>query len=255
MEIFVDMKLVFFCRMISGLFIIIMLASCGNGTPEENLVSAIRAAETGNWKDAGKFADRAVAGAPDHVGALIMRAIACEANEKYDQAIDSARRAANLDPSSFVALYTLGRLYSSDPLRNAEAINTLNSALRIRPDSAETRILICNIFNRMSAVEGRIYLMQLSKNDAYKKDPALWSQLGVIYTRTNKQNLAYNAFVQAYKIDNKNPDVVFNIARFMSRFNTHKNFSKQLYAHFINIASGREKYTAELDEAKAAIGK
>ena len=249
------MKFNTLCLALSAICAVFLLTGCGNGTPEENLVSAIKAAETNNWKDARKFADRAAAGAPDHVGALIMRAIACEKNDNYDQAIDSARRAVNLDPDSFAANYTLGRLYSSDPLRNAEAINTLNAALRIRPESAETRVLICNVFSRMSAAEGRPYLLQLSKDPAYKNDPALLSQLGVIYAGTNKLNLAYNAFVRAYKADNQNPDVVFNIARFTSRFRSHKNFSKQLYAHFINLASGREKYTAELNEAKAAVAK
>lgn len=244
-----------FCLIFTAVCAVFMLSGCGNGTPEENLAAAINAAEKNNWKDARKFSDRAVAGAPDHVGALIMRAIACEKNENYDQAVDSARRAVRLAPESFAANYTLGRLYSSDPLRNAEAVNSLNAALRIRPDSAATRVLICNVFCRMAAVEGIPYLIQLSKDPVYKNDPALLSQLGVIYAKTNKTTLAYNSFVRAYKADNQNPDVVFNIARYMSNFRTHKNFSKQLYAHFIKLASGREKYTAELNEAKAAIGK
>ena len=246
------MKIIKLCCLLATA---IILSGCGNGSPEENLVSSIRAAETGNWKEARKFADRAVSGAPDHVGALIMRAIACEKNENYDQAVDSARRAANLDPGSFAALYTLGRLYSSNPLRNAEAVNTLNAALKIRPDSAETRVLICNIFNRMEAVQGYPYLLWLSKNQNYKNDPALYSQLGVILAKSNKLRPAYSCFVTAFKLAGNDPDVVFNTARFFTGYSPNRNFSKQLYARFEKLASGREKYTAELEEARTEISR
>lgn len=246
------MKIIKLCCLLTTA---IILSGCGNGSPEENLVSSIRAAETGNWKEARKFADRAAAGAPDHVGALIMRAIACEKNENYDQAVDSARRAVNLDPGSFAALYTLGRLYSSNPLRNAEAVNTLNAALKIRPDSAETRVLICNIFNRMEAVQGYPYLLKLSKNQDYKNDPALLSQMGVVLAKTNKTRQAHYYFVNAFKLAGNDPDVVFNTARFFTFYAPNSNFSKQLYSRFEKLASGREKYTAELDEARAAISR
>lgn len=233
----------------------IILSGCGNGSPEENLVKAIRAGETGNWKEARKFADRAAAGAPDHAGALIMRAIACEKSENYDQAVDSARRAVKLAPDSFAALYTLGRLYSSNPMRNAEAINTLNAALKARPDSTDTLILICNVFNRMDAVEGYSYLLKLQKNQNYKNDPALYSQLGVILAKSNKLRPAYSCFVTAFKLAGNDPDVVFNTARFFTGYSPNRNFSKQLYARFEKLASGREKYTAELEEARTEISR
>ncbi|MBQ4313911.1 MAG: hypothetical protein IJC21_00555 [Lentisphaeria bacterium] len=244
------------CAAVIGIAAATSLTGCGNGSPEENLVSAIRAAETGKWAEAKKFADRAVVGSPDHIGALIMRSIACEKCEKYDQAVDSARRAVNLAPNSFAALYTLGKLYSSDPLRNAEAVNTLNKALRIRPDSVETKILLCNIFNRMYANAGERYLLQLKKNQEYANDSALLSQLGVIYARSNRTAHARNMFMAAYRSsDGKNPDIVFNAARFFSEYQPIPKTSKKLYAIFSNLAAGREKYTAELAEAKAAIGR
>ena len=157
-----------------------VLCGCGRSTPEENLVSAIRAAETGDWKNARKFADRAAAGAPDHVGALVMRAIACEKSGDFDQAMDSARRAANLDPGNFAAVYTLGRLYSLDPLRCADAVNTLVSALKLKPESTDARILICNVLGRMSSPAALRYLLQLQKDERFANDPGLHSQLGVI---------------------------------------------------------------------------
>ena len=51
------------------------------------------------------------------------------------------------------------------------------------------------------------------------------------------------------------PDVVFNTARFFTGYSPNRNFSKQLYARFEKLASGREKYTAELEEARAEISR
>ena len=246
------MKTVKLCCLIAAA---VMLWGCGKGTPEENYISAIRAGETGNWKEAAKFADRAAAAAPNHTGILIMRAIACEEIGNYDQAVDSAHRAVKLAPDNFAAQYTLGRLYSSNPLRNAEAINTLNAALKLRPDSVETMVLICNVFNRMGAVEAYNYLARLEKDPRFKNDPAFYSQLGIVLTKINRNRAAYTCFVKAFKLAGDNPDVVFNAARFFTYYSPNRNFAKQLYARFEKLASGREKYTAELDEAKAEISR
>ena len=233
----------------------LFFCGCDSKSPEENLIEAIQKAQEGKWKEAGKYADRAVAGAPDNVGSLIMRAIACEKNDNYDQAVDSARRAVALDPESFAALYTLGRLYSSHPMRNAEAINTLNAALRIRPESAEARVIICNVLSRMGAVEGRTYLAKLHRLEEYKSDPALYSQLGVIYSKMNNLAWANKMLVTAFKLAENDPDVVFNIARFSSEYIPRKQLANKLYSRFEQLARGKEIYTAELDEAKAAIGR
>lgn len=234
---------------------VLLFSGCDNKTPQENLVSAIKEAEAGNWQESGKFADRAVAGAPDYVGALVMRAIACEKNDNYDKAVDSAARAAKLDPNSFAALYTLGRLYSTHPLRQAEAFNTLNAALRIRPDSSDAMVIICNVLMRMGAAEGRRYLAKLHTLEEYKKDPALYSQLGVIYTKMNRLPAADKMFIAAFRLAPNDPDVVFNMARFTADYVPRKHLSDKLYTRFEQLAQGKEKYTAELDEAKQAVGK
>ncbi len=231
----------------------IVLCGCGRNTPEENLVSAIRSAETGDWKNARKFADRAAAGAPDHVGALIMRAIACEKSGDFDQALDSARRAANLDPGNFAAMYTLGRLYSLDPLRCADAVNTLVAALKLKPESADTRVLICNVLGRMSSPAALRYLLQLQKDERFANDPGLHSQLGVIYARSGKLSPALQSFLKAYKADRDNIDVIFNAARFCEFYAKNRRVSRQLYASFESKASGKEAYTAELEEARGAM--
>ena len=233
--------------------VITVLCGCGRATPEENLVSAIRAAETGDWKKARKFADRAAAGAPDHVGALVMRAIACEKSGDFDQALDSARRAANLDPGNFSALYTLGRLYSLDPLRYADAVNTLVSALKIKPDSADAKILICNVLSKMSSPAALRYLVQLQKDKRFANDPGLHSQLGVIYARSGKLSPALQSLLKAYKADRDNLDVIFNAARFCEFYVKNRRVARQLYASFESKATGKEAYTAELEEARGVM--
>ena len=181
-----------------------------------------------------------------------MRAIACEKSENYDQAVDSARRAVKLSPGSYAALYTLGRLYSSNPLRNAEAINTLNAALKIRPDAVEPKILIVNLLSRMGENAGaRPYLLQLQKVPAFANDPALLNRLGVIYALSNQTLRAQTMFVRAFKYAGNDPDTVFNTARFFTFYNPQRQFSRQLYSRFEKLAAGSEKYTAELDEARS----
>lgn len=247
------MKKYYFTLFILTLATLPLVSGCGKTTPEEDLVAAIQQSEAGNWKEARKHAERAVSKAPDHVGALIMRAIACEKNENYDQAVDSARRAANLAPGSYAALYTLGRLYSSNPLRNAEAINTLNAALRLRPEAAEPKVLICNVLSRMGEPAGaRPYLLQLRKDPDFARNAALLNQLGVIYALSSQRAQAQAMFVQAFKYASNDPDTVFNTARFFTFYNPHRQFSRQLYSRFEKLADGREKYTAELDEARKA---
>lgn len=230
-----------------------VLCGCGRSTPEEHLVSAIRAAETGDWKNARKYADRAAAGAPDHVGALVMRAIACEKSGDFDQALDSARRAANLDPASFPAQYTLGRLYSLDPLRCAEAVNTLVAALKLKPESTDTKVLICNVLSRMSSPAALRYLLQLKKDERFAKDPGLNTQMGIIYARSGQYRPALQSLLTAYKADSSNIDVIFNAARFCEFYIKNRRVARQLYASFESKASGKEAYTAELEEARSII--
>ena len=233
--------------------VIITLTGCGRSTPEENLVSAIRAAETGDWKNARKYADRAAAGAPDHVGALVMRAIACDKSGDFDQALDSARRAANLDPENFAAVYTLGRLYSLDPLRCAEAVNTLVAALKLKPESADAKILICNVLSKMSSPAALRYLLILQKDERFANDPGLHSQMAVIYAKLGKNSIALQSFLKAYKADSDNIDVIFNTARFCEFYVKNSRVARQFYARFESKASGKEAYTAELDEARGAL--
>ncbi|MBO5991695.1 MAG: hypothetical protein J6R00_08605 [Lentisphaeria bacterium] len=182
-----------------------------------------------------------------------MRAIACEKSGDFDQALDSARRAANLDPENFAALYTLGRLYSLDPLRSAEAVNTLVAALKLKPESTDAKIRICNVLSKMSSAAALRYLLVLQKDERFANDPGLHSQLGVIYARSGKYHPALKAFLAAYKVDRDNIDVIFNAARFCEFYIKNRRVARQLYASFESKASGKEAYTAELEEARGVM--
>ena len=61
--------------------------------------------------------------------------------------------------------------------------------------------------------------------------------------------------VTAFRLAENDPDVVFNMARFSSEYIPRKQLANKLYSRFEQLARGKEIYTAELDEAKAAIGR
>ena len=106
----------------------LLAAGCGSRTANGCLAEASERASGGDWSGALKLARRAVELEPDNVAALIFRATACEKCGERDLALDSALQAVKVNPESFAAQYTLGRLYSADPARYADALNALEQA-------------------------------------------------------------------------------------------------------------------------------
>ena len=114
--------------------ICLLPAGCGSRTADGCLVKAKEYADSGEWKEALKQARRAVELEPDNVSGLVFRAVASEKCGERDLALDSALQAVKINPESFAAQYTLGRIYASDPARYADAMNALEQALRLKPD-------------------------------------------------------------------------------------------------------------------------
>jgi tetratricopeptide (TPR) repeat protein len=226
---------------------------CSKPTPAKALSRVKDAAVAGNWRDAYNQCSKLEKSSPENEKVLLMLAVSAEKCGEIDRAIDAANRAYELNKTSFAAVYTLGRLYSLDPLRCADAVNTLVAALKLKPESADTRVLICNVLGRMSSPAALRYLLQLQKDERFANDPGLHSQLGVIYARSGKLSPALQSFLKAYKADRDNIDVIFNAARFCEFYAKNRRVSRQLYASFESKASGKEAYTAELEEARGAM--
>ena len=137
---------------------------------EQPMNRAMKAAVEGEWGKADKPSEEAVRLTPDNVNALILRALVCERLGRYDEAVENAYKAAGIDSGSFLTLYTLGRLYASNPARRNDAVNLLLRANRLRSGHAGTLILLCNLHQ---AGRKASYLAALSKLPGYEKDPHL----------------------------------------------------------------------------------
>ena len=106
---------------------------------------ALKYAQEKEWAKADKPSAEALGKTPDNINALILRAIICENLNRYDEAVENARKAASIDSSSFAANYTLGRLYAADRRRRNDAIDLLIKANRLRSDRPEPLVLLCNL--------------------------------------------------------------------------------------------------------------
>ena len=142
---------------------------CGCSRQEEHPMNkALKEASENRWQKADKPSAEALAKTPDNVNALVLRAVVCERLERYDEAVENARKAVSIDSNSFAALYTLGRLYSQQRQRSREAIDLLIKANRLRPDHGSPLIILANLH-----VPGRkgSYLAALLALPEYANDP------------------------------------------------------------------------------------
>ena len=120
------------------------LLFCGCSRQETHpMTRALQEASEGNWEKADKPSAEALKKTPDNVNALVLRAVVCERLERYDEAVENARKAVSIDSNSFAALYTLGRLYANR--RPAEAKDLLVKAYRLRPDHGSPLIILANL--------------------------------------------------------------------------------------------------------------
>ncbi len=228
-------------------------AGCGNNTADGCLAKASERVANGDWNGALKLARRAVELEPDNVAALLFRATASEKCDERDRALDSALQAVKINPESFAAQYTLGRLYSADPARYADAMNALEQAFRLKPDDVDTLILLCNVSVSMRARQAVRYLQMLKRRPEFAKNPALDNQLGVALVRAGNFNAAKQAFMDACRNSKNNPDMVYNMGTFLYRYTASKANARGFYNFFLRLTAGKPEYAAARARVEARL--
>ena len=218
----------------------LLAAGCGSRTANGCLAEASERASGGDWSGALKLARRAVELEPDNVAALIFRATACEKCGERDLALDSALQAVKVNPESFAAQYTLGRLYSADPARYADALNALEQAYRLKPDDTNTLILLCNVAVAMRSRQAVNYL-------------ALDNQLGVALVHSGNFNAAKQAFMDACRNSKNNPGMVYNMGAFLDRYTTSRANARGFYKFFLKLTGGKPEYAAARARVEARL--
>ncbi len=236
-----------------ALLTLFVAAGCGDNTVEGCLNKANEYATGGDWKRALKYTRKATELAPENVSSLVFRAIAAEKAGERDLAGSSATKAVGCNPDSFSAQYTLGRLYSTDPTRYAEAMNALLKALRLKQNDTNTLVLLCNVAVAMRSNQTLTFLMALKRLPEFANNPALNNQLGVYYVSRGDYEAAKRAFLAACSRDSNNPEIVFNTATFMERYTNSKMNAKNFYRHYLRLISDRPEYAARRDEVEARL--
>lgn len=118
-----------------------MLTACGpEPTADEWMRKSLASAKEGKWSRALDQAGNAVDKAPGNTLANVLLAIALENNNRPGDAMEAAER-AGADTGCFIAQYTLGRLYCRQQKYDS-SIRPLTRALELRPDDANTLILL-----------------------------------------------------------------------------------------------------------------
>lgn len=238
--------------------LLLILCGCAEQSAEECLNRAAAKAGRGDWEAAEKLTARAVALAPENVNALVFRAIACDKTGQTDAALDNARRAAELNPDSFAALYTLGRLYSSDPKRGGEAEQNLRRALKLKPEHTGTLVLLCNTAAAMNSRHLLTYLKLLARDKNFPGATTLHNQLGIAYLRCNAYADARKEFIYTFDHGRRNPPILLNTAIFFDRYDRNsrnsKAVAKSLYRYYLRLTAGKpEKFAAQRKAVTARL--
>ena len=214
----------------------LMLAGCGDASPEEAMNRAVVHAGKNEWEKAAEIADRTAVRHPDLVTAHILRAVTAERCGDRDSALDSARRAVELDPENFEAQYTLGRLYSEDTARSSEAEQALLKAWKMRRDDIRVKILLCNVAMGANFPRASGYLGMLSGVPEMANRAVLYNQLAVTYVRRGDYKTASSYFSKAFRAGKKDPEILINIARFYDGCMRKRSLAVKLYREYLKVA-------------------
>lgn len=195
---------------IFAVFLTVILAGCpGKGNDADTLLQmSVREAKKGRNTDALMLAKEACMVSPDNSEALLMRSVMAERCNDRQLALDSALQALRLVPNNFVALYTVGRLYSSGKDTATEAMEYLEKAHNLKPEDVNTLILLANLAVNLKSEKALEYLNKLGAVDSELVDTYEGKTLlGHAYAIRGKKREAAIAFGVA---DRKGKNVLSN---------------------------------------------
>jgi tetratricopeptide (TPR) repeat protein len=234
----------------------VTLAGCGDGTPEQAMARAVAFAGQGRWDKASQIAERTARRYPDMVASQILRAVTAERCGDRNTALDAARRAVELDPESFEARYTLGRLYAADTARASEAEQVLIKAWKMRRDDVRVKILLCNVAMAMNSPRAIGYLSMISRLPELKDSAELKNQFAVSYVRKGDITSAQRYFAAAFRAGRSNPEIILNVARFYDGCLRNGKVAARLYGEYLRTAgiddSGKVEAAARLSHLEGA---
>ncbi|MBE6384396.1 MAG: hypothetical protein E7048_01880 [Lentisphaerae bacterium] len=229
---------------------VLFFAGC-SPQKEQPMNTALKYAMAGEWAKADRPSAEAILKTPDNINALILRALVCEKLDRLDEAIENAYKAVVIDSNSFAAVYTLGRLYVSDAVRNtllntnaskrraalrrSEAINLLIKANRIRSDHPLPLVLLCNLHNPRQKSS---YLAALSKLPGWTNAPELEfeSRMVRIYNGDHRGNIA--AYTRLFNSYPDHPELTSALGG-VFRYYRQYDMAKSAYKRYLSFPEER----------------
>ena len=248
----------FFALSSAAMTAMLLLCSCSDrDSADKKLNQAVKQARQGEWESVQKSASDLAVDYPKTSAPLLLQALAYEKSGDMFKAIDLATQCAKADPENFTVLYTLGRLYSQDAQRSAEAFTILEHALELKPDDRNTLILLCNLgVTRNEPNTGKYIDMLMKQSD--RESFARIGYLKALFLGNNgKISEAVNYMFEAAKSSRDNPLLILNAARFIDlQGREYRIKARNLYMIFVSIYQRTASPAPELlQEAKIRIQK
>lgn len=239
---------------------VLLLAGCGREDVSALLGEAADALEKGKPETAQVMTEKAIAAAPKNADVLLLHALAREAQDDLTSAVNAATRAAQLQPGSFAAQYTCGRLCAAAGNDEA-ALHALGKALELRPGDRNTLILLANVNMRGAAAAKERQsaircLAALSGDGVLVRSAAYRNQIGIAMVleknlRKGGENLRY-----AQKLEPKNPVYLLNFARLFDYYFHRPDIAADYYREYLKLATASGNGLYRTTEARLrALGR
>lgn len=256
------------------------LTACGEQekkqTAQELLDQAYAAAsdeKNSDWAQALTLAERAYEQNKNDSSVRIMYAMALERNGSTKEAIDVMEAAGDADQDSFMAQYTLGRLYCSVG-DYGKAVDPLQTAHKLKPEDRDVMLMLEQAC--VSAGRGKEALricetLQKTFNKQYAESYFLYNEVALIhYALLGKkdQRKAYLYFNWVARKATNSPETQWNMAVYLDY--VHENIgvgemiggmnqrqarqqAKRYYSRYLQLTEGMQGWDEERDFAQKRL--
>ena len=222
------------------------------------LSNAVEEAKLKQWKKSFDLAEKALQLEENNLNALLIKAIAADNLNNREVAIDSALQAIKIDPDNFVALYTIGNLYSQDNLRLSDAIGYLKKAHKINPEDMNTLVLLANNSIKLkSGKAAKEYLDKLGQLDGSLASSAVFNNMlgcANIFD-ANSLKTGGDKIIAAYKSNSQDPVFVYNLAVFFDSYCKRSKVGLGYYKKAITLAGKDHQYATLKTNAEKRVQK
>ena len=229
-----------------------LLTACGpEPTADEWMRKSLASAKEAKWSRALDQAENAVEKAPASTLANVLLAIALENNNRPDEALTAAVRAGS-DNNSFIAQYTLGRLYCRQQKYDS-SVKPLTRALELRPDDANTLILLARAKLRLNTEDALNLNKRLLSIPQFNQSPVIYNELGVLQVLKGEPKKATALFLKALSLDADNPHLNLNTAILYDYYLGNQMMASKYYNSFLRLSANRRELLDEYKEVQTRL--